>query len=136
MFTSAYLAGLLDGEGCIFVAKQSHSGRPRVKVTIAQKNFPFLQAIRDFIGAGILRPNTGPGNWVIAFERNQDVITFLVPLIPHLILKKTEAQLAVDLCGINVEKHRLSDAEKSEQERLFTEMKSASALRKEDVNGC
>lgn len=50
----AYIAGLIDGDGCIHIAKQQQPGRPRptyrARVTLAQSNYELLCYVRDVLG--------------------------------------------------------------------------------------
>lgn len=50
----AYIAGLLDGDGCIHIAKQQQSDRARptyrARVTLAQSDYELLDYVRKVLG--------------------------------------------------------------------------------------
>lgn len=95
----AYLAGLMDGEGCISITKHQgiHSRTPSyiMRVIIAQANESYLRYWHELTGIGSI--NQKPLNptcydWRIT---SQEALAFLKELYPFLILKKDEADIAI-----------------------------------------
>ena len=92
----SYIAGLFDGEGCIYVARVRHF--LRFDVSIANTNEQVLQELKTFLGYGTIHqrhdkryPKHLPVyRWII--HHRVDVHKFLTLLLPHLIIKKEKAE--------------------------------------------
>lgn len=92
----AYLAGLIDGDGCIIF---SPKGRSRVSVVITQADRKFLEQIKDQIKSGGIYDKSRYGrgtsfNYII--NRREVVCRVLEGVLPHLILKKEKALRALE----------------------------------------
>ena len=131
MISSEYIAGLFDGEGCIHVSKQETG--VHYKVSIHQKHLPFITYLRETLGFGKVRLMNAA--WAVQFENKADIIRFLVPIIPFLILRKAEAEIMVQLCSINRKKGRPVEVDftKEEQEQLISDLRAAFDKRKAGV---
>ena len=95
----AYLAGILDGEGCVHIAKERGNNAPRyklaVQVSMVDKTPPAL-AYSAF--GGYLRLRDRNKKWKPLWEwqiKSGDAIACLKALLPYLRTKKTEAELAI-----------------------------------------
>lgn len=102
MIDIRYLAGLFDGEGCISLIKQARVNSPlptySVRVVICMTNKPIIQAICNQFG-GLYSERKGQEKARNAFTvmwANRKAIPMLHALIPHLILKKEEAEIALN----------------------------------------
>lgn len=131
MFTSEYIAGFFDGEGCIYCAYVG--GRTHYKVSVFQKHLPFIESLHKYIGFGKVRKVNAA--WALSIENKQDIIRFLVPLVPYLILRKTEAELMIQICSVDRLKgcKAGNDPNLEEHEKLYQELRTAFANRKEGV---
>ena len=100
-----YLAGLLDGEGCINITKDG----PRyykLQVTFSQTNEALLSHWQQRTGIGkvYLKPVRGRNRsdcweWHMNHQR---AATLLRAILPYVILKKQEATVAIefmDMCA-------------------------------------
>lgn len=97
--TLEWIAGFVDGEGCISIP--AARGYPRLIVT--NTNLTILRSMRAFFGGAgnITQKRRGPGErgvkpcwqWICW---NRHARTVLVQLRPHLILKAAEADLAFE----------------------------------------
>jgi hypothetical protein len=113
----AYLAGLIDGEGCITIIKCKPARRAAnpsysLQTFINNTDERMLRYCKEVTGAGSisfnpvsLRKPTWKNlwNWNL---RKQDTIDFLIQILPYLITKKRQAELAIeyangDVSGIN-----------------------------------
>lgn len=94
--TAEYIAGLVDGEGCI-TAFYREGADLRKEITISISHVPVLEAVVEFFGFGRVRNKGG----VPAYEVNatRDVIVFLSTLLPYLVVKDPQARLMLELCG-------------------------------------
>lgn len=90
----AYLAGLLDADGCIFI-----SSRGYLHVTIASVNREFLQYWREVTGAGNIYDNGARwsnGRHVFKWIINGNyACEFLREIWPYLVLKREQAQVTI-----------------------------------------
>ena len=103
---SAYLAGLLDGDGTISIHKQL---RPNTRlgytysknVSIGNTNLKIIEYVAKLTGLHISPPKTKPKgkpSYCIGIYGHDSIIAFLQPLMPFLIGKKERANLMVQFC--------------------------------------
>lgn len=103
----AWLAGIIDGEGCISIMKRGSNFIPTVK--IANTNETLINnCVKLLNEAGIEfnlrysdrgeRKNAKPA-WELAMESRPRVIAFLNLIYPYLIAKKQQADLVLNWCG-------------------------------------
>lgn len=101
-----YLAGLLDGEGCIDISRQYQKGakrsfyvNPRVRLAMANNAVVIRDHfIRQFDGRVWNRKSTSPSrsdSWQIEWITKRRVMALLTTLIPYLILKLEQAKLVI-----------------------------------------
>ncbi len=99
----SYIAGFMDGEGCFRV------GGPTPMISVSNTNFEVIHKIGRFldylsleygIGERISRtPNLKP-QLILTISKVDASKVFCELLLPHLIVKKEEAQLIIDLCTL------------------------------------
>ena len=103
---AAYLAGIVDGEGCIFVSRYDRKDGRQTEygliVSIAQSNLAFIDYLHDLIGAGFTREvkNKTAAHHMDRYDlriTGKQAGEFLQAILPHLIIKKDQARLAIDL---------------------------------------
>ena len=101
----AYLAGFIDGEGCIVVSsfsnKNAKSRSYRSMLIISQGIESPMKRLRDLWGVGhiICQKNTGFGNspkyvWNIY---SKDAYYVLSQVLPYLVIKKVQAEKILEL---------------------------------------
>ena len=103
-----YLAGLLDGEGCIMLykAKNKHLACGwawQVRVQISQSNPAFIDSLKSFLGYGSVLHNVAVNKQTKKLSSRSAIIfasrkarRFLKAVFPHLILKREEAKLCLE----------------------------------------
>lgn len=128
----AYIAGFIDGEGCIRIAKrkQRRSIYPRYILTIVVGNtniLPLRFCKRRFGGKIKLKKMKGNRfqayHWVISGKRASRV---LERLLPYFIIKKKEALLGLKFqksVSLNRSTNRLLEKVRNQRERMFLRMK-------------
>ena len=94
-----YLAGLIDGEGCIDV--QLTKGvyvRPRLRIAMTATSEYMLKMAQNSLG-GRLCPRQGSGNWndSVSWELSgyKQACPVLRNVVNHLILKKEQARFCL-----------------------------------------
>jgi hypothetical protein len=92
----AWLAGIIDGEGCITVNKQLN-----LWVQVGMTHRPTMERLLDF--GGTLRNHTSQSAkwrqrfmWVVT---GQDAVDLLKKTMPYMVTKQEEAVLALTLDG-------------------------------------
>ncbi len=103
----AYMAGLLDGEGCIGVFKQKSSGKMwqfdfGVRVIITNTNEMVLIWVKEITGAGCMykskkafKENWSPVHrWQVTAEQAR---SFIKTIYPYLKIKKDIADIVLQL---------------------------------------
>ena len=108
-----YLAGLIDGEGCISImsqgSKQRKSRRFALRVAIKMTHLGVLKYVQTLIGGSIQSEIESQNirwkkqhRWIIA--RRSEVKALLTALAPYLIVKRGQAELALRF--INLDERR------------------------------
>lgn len=105
--SSQYLAGLFDGEGCIDLqrcyAKPPYENtlyvRPRVRIAMSDSSYYLALALQAEFGGHVGRRKAQnvrqQASWDLAWLNREDINYILMTMLPHLILKKEQAQLAL-----------------------------------------
>jgi len=119
----AYIAGLVDGEGSILIAKSyqtKYGNCYRVSTTIANNNLAVLEWVNDKFGGCIYKSN----NCYMWQLNGKKCHKLLILLTPYLKIKSEQAELALQY--ISTIKHtgskRLSKVIIKQREKLRKEM--------------
>lgn len=134
---SAYLAGLVDGEGCLDFYKTSNKSCTRgftfvARMTITNTNLEALISIAQEIGIGKITKKPRDGNKrkdaYNLFYSPREVRVLLPFIIPYLRMKKKQAELLLNFLGQshwgkNGQGKGLTDKQVSDRENLFQEMR-------------
>jgi hypothetical protein len=105
----AWVAGFIDGEGCLTISKQIRKDRPsdawRPMVTVANTNYESLNILKSIYG-GTLRFNTEKRcniktgvKWSDSWSwycPQSKVVEFCTDLLPYLIIKKRNAEILIE----------------------------------------
>lgn len=95
----AWAAGLIDGEGCVLIAKRSERDY-QLRLTVAMVHKPTLDRLRSIFGVGNVRPHVGARpdgwrqKWVWLISARQ-ALAVLELVRPFMITKAGEADLAL-----------------------------------------
>lgn len=133
----AYLAGLIDGDGCVALRwqkdKKARSGltvKPQLQVT--SKDQWFLEELILTFGGRLNKQGrsafTGGQIWSINFSANE-MREMLPYLIPYLVLKKKEARLLLE--GLTItSRHRFKDYDPSGLNKVIATIQALKLDRK------
>lgn len=94
----AYLAGIVDGEGTVTLAKHHENETPMPFVAIANNNLELLKWIKSLIGGNICRKKkrlAHHNNSYVLNVRQDRAIRFLNEIKQYLRLKKQQAELII-----------------------------------------
>jgi len=106
-----YLAGLIDGEGCIDFQRGKDTGfglyiRPRVRITLVDHAEPLLRNVQNNFGGQLTRrkgKGTFSDSWTWSITSKAHTLSFLTKINKHLIIKKQQALFAIywleNMCG-------------------------------------
>jgi hypothetical protein len=100
--TDAYAAGLIDGEGCISISTHNKETifYARVDVGMSLKGLPVLELLMKKYGGSIRTTRKATEKWEEARAwvlLGKPLTAFLEAILPHLILKRENAELALRL---------------------------------------
>lgn len=102
MISPEYVAGFFDGEGTVDLRyRRTHGGkyfRFEVRISFAQVDTAPLLAIQAVYGGSICRPKMSAASRLVVV--GNDSRTLLAAMIPHLIVKRKEAELAVQFFAL------------------------------------
>ncbi len=103
----AYIAGFLDGDGSIIGSIEPHHEkkfgyrvRTIVKFSQFSGNVSILEYLKEKIGVGYVSYGAESSEFVI--KSQSDVKTLLSEIIPFVVLKKRQIELALKLLSIEV----------------------------------
>jgi hypothetical protein len=89
----AWLAGLIDGEGCV-------SNAPSIRINLVERDKFVLEEVQRIAGCGnlVFRPlnakNPNHSNqWCWNLYKTKDVIMLANKLLPYLVLKKKPVEI-------------------------------------------
>ena len=106
----AYLAGLIDGEGCISISSGTQQAKRGVafpqfgcKMYISNTNLIILQTVQSWVGEGKITmvrraSSMKEKNWKAVYNwsiYSRIMRQFLPIIFPYLIIKKEQAELAL-----------------------------------------
>jgi hypothetical protein len=119
----AYLAGMIDSDGCIGIQKYSNCNTYRVILTIVQRDMALIEYLYSTFSGSVNLVKGSVGNkrfyfrWVVTDKKAMIV---LGKCLPYLKLKQGQAYLAKQL--FELKKSGSKDSEK--QHELFIKNKS------------
>jgi hypothetical protein len=101
VITYEYLAGLIDGDGCIHF--DLTKGNLYVVIKINMTHFGVIDALhKQFGGAFYTRAATNKNRASFVWGvKNNPAIPILVSIYPYLIVKKEQAKLAIQFYSLN-----------------------------------
>ena len=94
-----YLAGFIDGEGCLTFNRQKGERSARTLLAVANTDRRPLDLFAATFGGRIHAPRPAAGRWRVVYQWHLyagDLLPFLPRLIPHLIVKRTQAELLLE----------------------------------------
>jgi hypothetical protein len=97
MLSLEYIAGFFDGEGCIGVYRDT-KGYTKLLVTIGQKSETPLLLIRECLGGKLSKPQSMTVHQLV--WTNFAAGEMLEQIVPFLVLKKAQAELAIEFCTL------------------------------------
>ena len=124
-----YIAGLFDGEGCVSIHLRPDTNMRvgfhySLQVSIGQKRPKVLRMIRKLFGGFLNSPNRTCRVYELMFTA-QAGERFLRTVLPYLIVKRKEAEIALEFRKLMVRKNYpkregWSRIPKRTQRRMFT----------------
>jgi hypothetical protein len=109
--TDAYVAGLIDGEGCIGILHHKNIYTPRVDVGMTTKARAILEMLQRAYGGSISMQRKATARWDAAecwVLQGEAAAAFLRKVGPRLILKQEQCQIALKVQEIHDGLHQTS----------------------------
>ena len=107
MLSWPYIAGFFDGEGCVRIytrsGKRICAAHARIHITqTGNRGRVLLENMAEFLSAldingvvrraGVPRRSNHAQAWTLTFDKRESARKFLIYILPHLTIKKVEAQ--------------------------------------------
>jgi hypothetical protein len=122
---NAYLAGLFDGEGCIYLTNVGYEVR-YPGISIAQTDSDFLHVLKEKYGGQVNKSGT-----TLYFTGASKIAEFLTRILPYLILRHKEAFILIEICKlVPVSGKNMSDRDKLLRLKLEDMLEKAANNRK------
>lgn len=94
-----WCAGLFDGEGCISIHRQSGTGTYHLMLRMNMTDESTVRRFRSRIGLGTVRQYPSRGirvpSYIWGCYARREMTTFLCMLLPYLVTKRRDAQVAL-----------------------------------------
>jgi hypothetical protein len=125
-----WLAGLIDGEGCLCLTKQS-GGHTRAgysmipNLQISNNSSPSLQRVRETIGAGSIHRQRNAFYYML--WSSQRLFELLIQIEPILIVKRKQAELLLEAYTLNQKHYAGHTPHKERLLELYQIMRSLNA---------
>ena len=91
----AYMAGLLDGEGCLRIDERKNRGR-RITVSVSNTDMKMINWMKENFGGNIYEDNNAKYGWKACYQlqirKTKDIYKLLKAVSPYLITKKEKAK--------------------------------------------
>ena len=131
---SAYIAGMIDGDGCLSIGRQTNtSDSYRIVIKIVQKDRQTLDWIHEHTGVGHINVQKsysahqhGAIYWQYQITSHKDVVGLLERIYPYTVTKKRRCELVYHL-GSNMQHHggsTLTDDQRKWRKSIYDEFKS------------
>ena len=135
----AYVAGFIDGEGCIYACKikTRNSYTINGKIIIGCTNKESIEKIHQMVennGSRNITQHKQKPNWKPMFRLElpqQKGARLLQQLLPYLIIKKKQAELFIELANLKSKSKPFKKYKEERQEEIIKEFKE---LNKRGVN--
>lgn len=119
-----YIAGLFDGEGCIYLGKNASSPCCTITNTVI---FPLKMVQNQYGGRVVMQKSTkGTNNksyyvWISTGDKAEK---FLNEILPYLIIKKERAKLALMVRARPLENNKVSVVERTIRKSIGLKIRS------------
>ena len=111
----AYLAGLLDGEGCVGIYENHENGGMHYdyNLTIANSFRPVLDWVQETTRIGTVyekkHPNTHLKDmYVWTVHKMGDIHSFLLMVEPYIKIKKEQVGIMITVTGLRIEQLKIA----------------------------
>lgn len=109
----AYLAGFIDGEGCVSITRSNRQHEPHPLIIITNTHHPVIQYIGRLLNTSpylIVKPSTRHKDiYTIRLNCSADIFVLLEALLPYLIVKRRQAELILQLICAQRELREVSE---------------------------
>ena len=102
MISPLYAAGFFDGEGCVNCSSNK-SGSPFVRILVVNTNLLVLEKFQATWGGDINKNHKSKEHWKQAYTwrlSHSAATQFLEDIYPFLVVKETQARLALEFANI------------------------------------
>ena len=136
VFTDAYVAGFFDGDGSLAAilekqtSKYLRTYRPRIRINFTQhlRHLKMLEKLRDYLGAGNVRKHSSHDMAELVIQDRIEISRILKRLLPHLILKKNQVILALEILSLMGKNTRTNRISKENYIKILNRIKSIRTL--------
>lgn len=102
----SYVAGYIDGEGCIRATKQRNGNAHGVHVFITNTYLPFLKELEETFGGKVTIRNKQNERHKTIFQwrlsDRDSILRFLKAILPFIREKKKQAELLIEYCELPI----------------------------------
>lgn len=100
--TAAWLAGLLDGEGCFHIAHSKARNQLNPQVIVGMCHQPTVEHVAKLMGSPVRGVKTYRKGWRDRWSTTlcgaRQIESLLTRILPYLVAKREEAELMLEFC--------------------------------------
>jgi len=93
----AYIAGLFDGEGSIYIRIKGDRLQLEVNISQHMGSISVLEMVQNRFSGSISSPYKNNCKWVTSHDKAKK---FLLKMLPYLHIKKEQARIAIAFCVV------------------------------------
>lgn len=116
----AYIAGFLDGDGCI--TYQIGTNSVSFRITFVQRDPSILLWLQSLLGGCLTNRDAygwGGRRWSLTITGRNSVLTILEQLSPYLRVKASQTRIALDYYSAHVPRKHVDPRENEEVKKRF-----------------
>lgn len=119
---SAYLAGIIDGEGCLRIGHSRTENKFYARICVGMVEKEVTDLLKDTFGGYVVEEKLKTGRTIYRWNLcNADGIeTALNEISPFLIVKRKQADLLLDYVSVrNTKLNKISDEETNRRKEIY-----------------
>ena len=112
-----YLAGLVDGDGSIFIDRHSrkNTGWCNVIISVTNTDYTLIKWLSENFGGNIVSQRNRKREWYIWRVANEPAFNIIRKIYPYLISKKKQAEIAIEFWSKKIDLRTVPKSQREEE---------------------
>ena len=130
----AWLAGIIDGEGAVFLIKEKNKPFVSASIQITNTNFPMIAEVRKILDfndieyrtyddkAGLIKKHKLEKR--VYIQKVNSVSRILELVKPYLVAKVLQGKLVSDFCKLRAKKSKLRSGNWEQETKIYNQLRT------------